>query len=340
MKIFYSHSSRQKPLVREFQKALGKEFDSWIDENNLALGSRINLSLTDAIENDADIFVLFLCRDAAESEFVQKEYSLAREKEHLLGYNFIFTIIIDDQALQHEAFSDLRERKYMKISSYEENEIIHAAHSLRNHIVALLLAEFQKKKINSQNDSQAPSGQYDFGSWLTEEALPELKVRWEETIVGRPLSKVFICPPLEEISSSGYREGISDDKLRRTPVQFEDLVNKDDNYLILIRPEFGQSSLAKRLACTALENCRVLSRPRLPIIVDASFWAGTKPYLGSFVNQLKRHAPDRLRKKLIEMAEDGDLYLIIENIDLSDKAFIGFLAGLCDQYPANKYLFM
>jgi len=47
MKIFFSHSSRDKPLVREIQKSLPEHIKSWIDEKELLIGD----DLKDSIKN-------------------------------------------------------------------------------------------------------------------------------------------------------------------------------------------------------------------------------------------------------------------------------------------------
>ena len=50
MRIFFSHSSGQKPLVREIRKILPDHINTWIDEDKLLIGDSIEQSLENAIK--------------------------------------------------------------------------------------------------------------------------------------------------------------------------------------------------------------------------------------------------------------------------------------------------
>ena len=77
MKLFYSHSKRQKPLVRDISQCLGKRFKSWIDEDDINIADDLDITIGTAINDDVDLFLLILCRDAGNSDYVKKEVEWA-----------------------------------------------------------------------------------------------------------------------------------------------------------------------------------------------------------------------------------------------------------------------
>lgn len=58
MKIFLSHSSKHKPLVREIKSYLPEHLNLWLDEKELLIGDDISSSIKEVIEADTD-FVVF-----------------------------------------------------------------------------------------------------------------------------------------------------------------------------------------------------------------------------------------------------------------------------------------
>lgn len=73
MKIFFSHSSRDKALLRELRGYLPPWISSWIDEDELLFGSGLDASLKRAIDEEADYVVLFLGHEALNSKWVKRE---------------------------------------------------------------------------------------------------------------------------------------------------------------------------------------------------------------------------------------------------------------------------
>ena len=58
MRIFFSHSSRDKALLRELRGYLPPWISSWIDEDELLFGSDLDTSLKRTIDEDVDYVVL------------------------------------------------------------------------------------------------------------------------------------------------------------------------------------------------------------------------------------------------------------------------------------------
>ena len=52
MKIFISHSSRQKLFARELMRRLPSSIEAWIDEKDIPVGSSITTKITEALSAD------------------------------------------------------------------------------------------------------------------------------------------------------------------------------------------------------------------------------------------------------------------------------------------------
>lgn len=96
MRIFLSHRSRDKALVREFKDQLPRFLDTWLDEESLSWGESFPAKLKSTIQSGVDFLIIFLDKDALSSEWVRQEleWALAREKE--LKRAFILPIMLDD----------------------------------------------------------------------------------------------------------------------------------------------------------------------------------------------------------------------------------------------------
>lgn len=153
MKVFLSHSSRAKPLVREVRSLLPEHINSWIDEKELILGDSVQVRIQDAIESEADYVVVFLDEQAARSEWVRKELDWAREEESALKRPFVLPILIDDVAL--EGLEWLHGRLYLKCHGYSESDVRTLANELSASLFSLLSRDLERLRSTPKktNDS-------------------------------------------------------------------------------------------------------------------------------------------------------------------------------------------
>ena len=96
MRIFLSHRSQNKPLVREFKDQLPRFLDSWLDEESLSWGNTFPVQLKSSIQSAVDFVIIFLDKASLDSKWVKQEleWALAREKE--LGRIFVLPILLED----------------------------------------------------------------------------------------------------------------------------------------------------------------------------------------------------------------------------------------------------
>ncbi|MFN8017481.1 MAG: TIR domain-containing protein [Acidimicrobiales bacterium] len=94
--MFFSHTSSDKPLLRELNGYLPRWISSWIDEDHLLLGAGLESALRNAVDVESDFVVLFLSKTSAASEWVQKEVAWALEREEALGRVFLLVVLLED----------------------------------------------------------------------------------------------------------------------------------------------------------------------------------------------------------------------------------------------------
>jgi len=73
--VFLSHSSQDKPFVRDLAGALeaGGEITVWLDEREIGYGENIVLKIGQGLE--ADVVLLILSPDSVESKWVKEEWT-------------------------------------------------------------------------------------------------------------------------------------------------------------------------------------------------------------------------------------------------------------------------
>lgn len=96
MRIFFSHSSRDKALLRELREHFPPWLTSWLDEDRLVFGASLANSLRDAINSEVDYVVVFLGHEAVNSEWVKKEIEWALENEKTLNRTFLLPVVLAD----------------------------------------------------------------------------------------------------------------------------------------------------------------------------------------------------------------------------------------------------
>ncbi len=151
MKIFLSHNSRHKPLVREIKRYLPEHINLWIDEKDLLIGDDLNTSIKDAIETDTDFVIIFIDNYAIQSPWVLKELEWAINHEKEIRRTFLLPIVLEKEAWSKLVNDDLKGRKYLLCDDYSENHVKALANNLISELFAWLSRDLTysgKEKID------------------------------------------------------------------------------------------------------------------------------------------------------------------------------------------------
>lgn len=152
MRIFLSHTSRHKPLVREVKNHLPQDIRPWIDEKDLFVGENISDGIKNVIEKHTDFVIIFVDSHAVSSEWVKQELQWALEYEQKLGRTFVLPVVLDREAWDRIEPEELRKRKFLECVDFSEEGIKTLANGLIFQLVSWAgrdLAQAQKQPLES-----------------------------------------------------------------------------------------------------------------------------------------------------------------------------------------------
>ena len=110
--VFLSHSSKDKPFVRDLADALeaGGEIKVWLDEREIDYGENIVLKIADGL--DADFVLLILSPDSVDSKWVKEEWTDAYweqvESQHVKVAGVLYRDCRIPRLLRNKKYFDLR----------------------------------------------------------------------------------------------------------------------------------------------------------------------------------------------------------------------------------------
>jgi len=150
MRIFISHSSRQKLLVKELRRRLPHPVNLWIDEYEIPIGGELDATLRSAIERECDLFVLVLDTWAAKSPWVRQEIDWALAREDALKRLFLLPILVDQEALKQLDNPRVASRSYLPCASFTDEGISALADRLSSELFAWLDRELKRTRQADQ----------------------------------------------------------------------------------------------------------------------------------------------------------------------------------------------
>lgn len=94
MKIFLSHASPSKPLVRRLTDPLPRHVDRWLDQDELGAGQKFAAQIEAIIRNESDFLVVFVDEHALDSEWVRREVALGIQRHQALRRPFVLPVLL------------------------------------------------------------------------------------------------------------------------------------------------------------------------------------------------------------------------------------------------------
>jgi hypothetical protein len=141
MRIFLSHRSRDKALVREFRSLLPRFLDTWLDEESLSWGDSFPAELRSSIQSGVDFLIIFLDNDALSSEWVKQELEWAIEREKELKRTFVLPILLEEVASENMP-AGFSERLYLRLSDFTRASVESLANRATLQLFQLVVESF------------------------------------------------------------------------------------------------------------------------------------------------------------------------------------------------------
>lgn len=139
MKIFLSHASVDKQLVRQIQMHLPSHISGWLDVDELGLGTKFPEQIRKQIFEECDFVIVFLGHNALLSEWVERELGWSLQRESELDRVFVLPVLLDDIWEQVVArFTALNERLYLQSFDRDPAAMEEAASKLADYLFAQL----------------------------------------------------------------------------------------------------------------------------------------------------------------------------------------------------------
>jgi hypothetical protein len=131
MKIFLSHASQSKPLVRRLTEPLPAHVSIWLDRDAMGPGQRFAPRIEAAIQRDCDFVLLFIDEDALVSEWVQREATLALQRQLALQRVFVLPVLLQPVGARMKALGiDPEEMLYLDATDHSDAGIASGARTL------------------------------------------------------------------------------------------------------------------------------------------------------------------------------------------------------------------
>lgn len=137
MKLFFCHSSQDKPFVRELIASLPPSLLAWIDEDELLVGQNLKESLQCAI-NDSAFVVAVLSQTSIDSDWVAFELRTAMERELAAGKCVILPVVIDPIIDRLPVF--ITDRRFLTLHGRSRSQVELVSSELREGVALWALA--------------------------------------------------------------------------------------------------------------------------------------------------------------------------------------------------------
>ena len=157
MKIFLSHTNRDKPLVNAIRRQLPHHISQWIDEENLFWGQNLEGVITDAIKKQADYVIIFLGNESIQSEWVKKELGIALNHEKDIGRTFVLPVLLDNSVWNKIEPASFQSRRYLEITDFSEQGISTFSKRISDELFSWLsnnLDEEKKSKVEAKKEAE------------------------------------------------------------------------------------------------------------------------------------------------------------------------------------------
>src|ERR1700680_146815 len=148
MRIFLSHASRDKALIREFKGRLPGFLNTWLDEDSLTWGESLPAELKSTIQSGIDFLLIFLDRDALSSKWVMQELEWAMQRERELKRTFVLPILLGGLASKDLPIG-LSERISLRLNDYEISSIEELAKKASDKIFQLVVESYSSLQLEA-----------------------------------------------------------------------------------------------------------------------------------------------------------------------------------------------
>ena len=212
MKIFLSHRSRDKALVREFRDLLPRFLDAWLDEERLSWGDSFPGELKSSIQSEVDFLIIFLDREAISSAWMKQELQWAIEREKELKRTFILPILLEEISPENMP-TEFSTRLYLRLDDFSRASVEALANRATLQLFRLVVESFsavqleipRRDSLNAIRDGLS-AGQARLLGYIVRQCSDgsELTQREIENAMGHAHGSAELFYRLESLIAQGF----------------------------------------------------------------------------------------------------------------------------------------
>ncbi|MEY2893707.1 MAG: hypothetical protein RJA98_3615 [Pseudomonadota bacterium] len=137
MKLFLSHASGAKPLVRALTAGLPPHVQVWLDQDELTAGAPLAQRLERVIEAECDYVLVFVDEDALASDWVKREVAIALQREEELQREFLLPVMLAPLEARMAELGVTEELIYLDATDHSPEGLARSAALLEAQLFAL-----------------------------------------------------------------------------------------------------------------------------------------------------------------------------------------------------------
>ena len=137
MKVFLSHASPSKALVRRICAVFPPHVEAWLDEDEMGPGAVFPSRLEQAIRESCDYVLVFVDAAALGSAWVRREVELALQREVDLKRDFLLPVLLSDVRQRLGELGALDGRLYLEAYDHGDAALERCGRQLCEQLFAL-----------------------------------------------------------------------------------------------------------------------------------------------------------------------------------------------------------
>jgi len=175
--------------------------------------------------------------------------------------------------------------------------------------------------------------------WCLTKNLDQTKNAFDQGVVERPTSDLFVPPPLTQSVFVDDRSDTGSTEFVEKPISFDDLVGSDDNFIIEAYPEYGKTTLLQQFCRTAcVSKCKGENNasPFIPVFLNFSeFQPGTDRVERAIRSSLPELPGDI---SIAILLNEGHLIICVDDVDVTNANRMKILRNFVESFKSNRFV--